>query len=361
VPFARADNDQRNPARGTVRRGGRILNMKWISILLLTFGLALPAAASQITLYSHRHYEADNALFASFTQQTGIKVNVVKAGADELIERLKAEGVNTPADILITADAGRLVRAQREGLLQPVRSAWIEERVPASLRDPGGHWFGFTKRARVIVYAKDRVQPSGLSTYEDLADGKWRGRLLVHSSANMYNQSLLASLIAHHGQPKAQEWAAAIRRNLARPPQGGDRDQMRAVAAGLADVAVANTYYLGLLVNSTEDSDRAAAAKLGVFFPNQDDRGTHVNISGAGLTAASRNREAAVKFLEFLASEEAQKVFPQSTSEYPVVSSVEWSDLQIEWGRFKEDTLNLSELGELNEEAVRIFNRVGWR
>jgi len=335
--------------------------MKQLILSTLTLVLALPAAAGEITLYSHRHYEADDALFAAFTKQSGLKVNVVKAGADELIERLKAEGANTPADLLITADAGRLVRAQREGLLQPVGSAVLEERIPASLRDPGGHWFGFTKRARVIVYAKGRVKPSELSTYEDLADQKWRGRLLIHSSANIYNQSLLASLIAHHGQTKAQEWAAAIRQNLARPPQGGDRDQMRAVAAGLADVAVANTYYLGLLVNSTEAADRAAAAKLGVFFPNQGDRGTHVNISGAGVTKASKNREAALKFLEFLASDEAQKVFPQATSEYPAVPSVEWSDLQKEWGRFKEDALNLARLGELNEEAVRTFNRVGWQ
>lgn len=335
--------------------------MKRLSLFLLALGLVLPAsAADEITLYSHRHYEADDALFDAFTEQTGIKVNVVKAGADELIERLKAEGANTPADILITADAGRLVRAENEGLLQPVESDTLEKRVPSSLRDPEGHWFGFTKRARVIVYAKDRVKPSELSTFEDLADAKWRGRILVRSSSNIYNQSLLASIIAAHGPEKAQEWARAVRRNMARPPQGSDRDQMRAVAAGLGDVAIVNTYYVGLLVNSSEAADRETAAKLGVFFPNQNDRGTHVNVSGAGVTKASDNREAAVKFLEFLASDKAQAVFPRETSEYPVVPDVEWSELQKSWGKFKEDSLNLSELGERNEEAVRTFNRAGW-
>jgi iron(III) transport system substrate-binding protein len=334
--------------------------MKRTSLFALALSLALPAFANELTLYSHRHYESDDALFAAFTKQTGIKVNVVKAGADELIERLKAEGANTRADILITADAGRLVRAEKEGLLQPVRSKSLEDRIPASLRDPEGHWFGFTKRARVIIYAKDRVKPSDLSTYEDLADSKWRGRILARSSANIYNQSLLASVIAHQGQAKAQEWARAVRGNMARPPQGSDRDQLRAVAAGLGDVAIVNTYYFGLLVNSTEAADREAAAKLAVFFPNQNDRGTHVNISGAGITKASKNRAAAVKLLEFLASDEAQKVFPLETSEYPVVPSVEWSALQESWGKFKDDTLNLSVLGELNEEAVRTFNRAGW-
>ncbi|HVR36563.1 MAG TPA: Fe(3+) ABC transporter substrate-binding protein [Methylomirabilota bacterium] len=334
--------------------------MKLLSVLLLASGLALPAAASEITLYSHRHYEADDALFDAFTKRSGVRVNVVKAGADELIERLKAEGANTPADVLITADAGRLVRAEKEGLLQPVESKTLAARIPSALRDPEGHWFGFTKRARVIVYAKDRVKPSELSTYEDLADNRWRGRILVRSSANIYNQSLMASMIAEHGGQKAQEWARAVRRNMARPPQGSDRDQMRAVAAGLGDIAIANTYYLGLLVNSSEAADRAAAEKIAVFFPNQDGRGTHVNISGAGVTKASDNREAAVQFLEFLASDEAQAVFPTSTSEYPVATSVEWSDLQKQWGRFKEDSLNLSVLGELNEEAVRTFNRAGW-
>lgn len=334
--------------------------MKKTLLSAVAVALALPAFANELTLYSHRHYESDDALFAAFTKQTGIKINVVKAGADELIERLKAEGANTPADILITADAGRLVRAEKEGLLQPVQSKSLEDRIPASLRDPEGHWFGFTKRARVIIYAKDRVKPSDLSTYEDLADGKWRGRILARSSANIYNQSLLAAMIAHHGQAKAQEWARAVRGNMARPPQGSDRDQLRAVAAGLGDVAIVNTYYFGLLVNSTEAADRAAAAKLAVFFPNQNDRGTHVNISGAGVTKASKNREAAVKLLEFLASDEAQKVFPIETSEYPAVPSAEWSALQKSWGQFKEDTLNLSVLGELNEEAVRTFNRAGW-
>lgn len=335
--------------------------MKSLIRFLAVLGLVIPTVGADLTLYSHRHYEADDALFATFTKQTGIKVNAVKAGADELIERLKAEGANTPADILITADVGRLVRAQTAGLLQPTKSTQLEERIPAALREPGGHWFGFTRRARVIIYAKDRVKPSELSTYEDLATDRWRGRLLIHSSGNIYNQSLLASMIAHHGPEKAQAWADGIRKNMARPPQGGDRDQMRAVAAGLADVAIANTYYLGLLVNSTEAADREAASKLGVFFPNQEDRGAHVNISGAGVVRGSKNADSARRFLEFLASDEAQRVFPAATSEYPAVPSVEWSALQKQWGLFKADGLNLAVLGERNEEAVRLFNRVGWR
>lgn len=334
--------------------------MKRLFILLFVLGLVDSVSANEITLYSHRHYEADDALFDAFTQKTGIKVSVVKAGADELIERIKAEGSNTKADILITADAGRLVRAEKEGLLQPVQSQTLEDRIPASLRDPEGYWFGFTKRARVLVYAKGKVKPTELSTYEALAEPGWRGRILVRSSSNIYNQSLLASMIAAHGPTKALEWARAVRGNMARPPQGSDRDQMRAVAAGLGDVAIVNTYYLGLLVNSSEASDRETAEKLAVFFPNQGGRGTHVNVSGAGVTKASDNKEAAVKFLEFLASDEAQAVFPKSTSEYPAVPSVEWSELQQSWGRFKEDSLNLSILGELNEEAVRTFNRAGW-
>lgn len=334
--------------------------MRHLFALMVALGMATSLFGDEITVYSHRHYEADDALFAAFTKSTGIKVNVVKAGADELIERLKAEGANTPADVLITVDAGRLVRAKKDGVLYPAESKVLTERIPAALRDPDGNWFGFTKRARVFIYAKDRVKPSELSTYEDLADSKWRGRILIRSSANIYNQSLLASMIAAHGQSKAEGWARAVRRNMARPPQGADRDQMRAVAAGLGDIAVVNTYYYGLLTSSPEAADREAASKLAVFFPNQNDRGTHVNISGAGIVKGSNNKEGALKFLEFLASDEAQEVFPTATSEYPVVTSVKPSPDQQKWGSFKEDSLPLSTLGELNEEAVRTFNRAGW-
>jgi len=338
--------------------------MKPVSLFLASLfassAAVLPLAADEITLYSHRHYEADELLFRKFTAETGIEVNVVKASADELIERLKAEGENTKADLLMTADAGRLQRAKAAGVLQPITSDKLEERIPEPLRDPEGTWFGFTQRARILAYAKDRVKPADLSTYENLAHPTWRGRILVRSSANIYNQSLLASIIAAHGEEEALAWAKAVRGNMARPPQGSDRDQMRAVAAGLGDVAIVNTYYVGLLLNSSDPKDREVGRSLGIFFPNQDGRGAHVNVSGAGVTKASEHREAAIRFLEFLASDEAQSTFPLATYEYPVVEGVEWSDLQKEWGRFKADSLNLATLGELNEKAVEIFNLAGW-
>ncbi|MEM7396799.1 MAG: extracellular solute-binding protein, partial [Verrucomicrobiota bacterium] len=218
---------------------------------LVTWSIAAPLHAEEITLYSHRHYPSDDALFKRFTEKTGINVNVVKAKADELIERLKAEGENTPADIFMTADAGRLERAKAGGLLKAAPSTTLQSRIPSTFRDPDDTWFGFTKRARIIAYAKDRVKPSELSTYEDLMEKKWKGRILVRSSSNIYNQSLMASMIAAHGEQKATEWAGKIRNNMARAPQGSDRDQMRAVAAGLGDVALVNTYYVGLLLNSS--------------------------------------------------------------------------------------------------------------
>ncbi len=330
--------------------------------LCLSFGFALSAFAAddEITLYSHRHYPTDVELFAKFTEQTGIKVNVVKAKADELIERLKAEGDNTKADILIAADAGRLVRAKSEGLLKAVDSASLAERIPAAYRDPDGQWFGFTMRSRILAYAKDRVKPEELSTYEAMADKQWRARVLVRSSSNIYNQSLMASLIENLGRDQALAWAQSVRGNMARPPQGSDRDQMRAVVAGLGDVAIVNTYYVGLLANSTEEKDRKVADSIGIYFPNQDGRGAHVNVSGAGLVKGSKNVAAATKFLEFLASDEAQSSFPHATYEYPVVEGIEWSPLLKSWGTFKADALNLSKLGELNETAVEVFNEAGW-
>ena len=336
--------------------------MKAILQILVTslLGAALALGKEEVMLYTHRHYEADEALFAEFTKNTGIAVNVVKSGADQLMERLKQEGHRSPADLLMTADAGRLHRAKSMDLLQPVTSEALSTSIPEALRDPEGYWFGFTSRARVIVYAKDRVKPSELSTYEALAGKQWRGRVLARSSSNIYNQSLLASIIAAHGEAKASEWASAVRQNMARAPQGSDRDQMRAVAAGLADVAIVNTYYVGLLKNSADAKDREVASKIGVFFPNQGDRGTHINVSGAGVVKAAKHKENAVKLLEFLASKEAQASFPVTTYEYPVSKDVPWSDLLKSWGIFKQDSLSLARLGELNKAAVKVFNRAGW-
>lgn len=334
--------------------------MKHPFVFLCALIVSASVTAGEITLYSHRHYESDDALFAKFTEQSGIKVNVVKASADELIERLKAEGDNSKADILITADAGRLQRAKEAGVLQSVESEVLSSRIPENLRDPDNQWFGFTQRARIIAYAKDRVKDGELTSYEDLADPKWRGRILARSSSNIYNQSLLASIIAANGREDGLAWAKSVRGNMARPPQGSDRDQMRAVVAGLGDVAIVNTYYVGLLLTSEDEKDREVGESIGIFFPNQDDRGTHVNISGGGVTKSSGNKEGAIAFLEFLASDEAQASFPQSTYEYPVVESVEWADMQKKWGTFTSDSLNLSKLGELNGEAVEVFNEAGW-
>ena len=241
---------------------------------------------------------------------------MVTASADELITRLENEGANSPADVLITVDAGRLHRAKAKGLLQPVRSELLETAVPASLRDPEGYWYGLTMRARVLVYDTSRVSPEELSTYEALAEPRWKGRILTRSSGNVYNQSLLASLVASLGEEAAEKWAAGVAANMARPPSGGDTDQIKAVAAGVGDVAISNTYYFGRLLASSDPEERRLAERLAVYFPNQEDRGTHVNVSGAGVTVSSKNVENAIRLLEFLTSEEAQKVFAEANFEY---------------------------------------------
>ena len=328
-------------------------------ISLVVFNV-LPVVAQEVTLYSHRHYEADEKLYEKFTKDTGIKVNVVKASADALIERIKAEGKESPADLLIAADAGRLVRAQDAGVLQAATSSKLDKQVPKNMRDAAGHWYGFTVRSRVLIYSKDRIKPSQLSTYEDLADPKWKGKLLARSSSNIYNQSLLASIIANNGKSGAAKWAAAVRKNMARPPEGSDRDQMRAVAAGIGDVAIANTYYVGLLVNSSNPKDREVAEKVGVFFPNQKGRGAHINISGGGVTKSSKNKKNAIKFLEFLTSSESQKIFGNVNYEYPIKIETNKSELLKSWGSFKADKVNLSILGIKNSEAVKLFDKAGW-
>lgn len=329
-------------------------------ILILTVGL-MPLLANALTVYSYRHYESDEQLFELFTQKTGIPINVVKAKADTLLERLKAEGKNSPADVLITSDASRLAAADRAGLLQPIESQKLQEKVPAHLRDPDGKWFGFTQRARVLVYHPDRVHPSELSTYEALADPQWKGRLLVRSSSNIYNQSLMAAMLVANGSDSALKWARGLVANMARPPQGSDRDQMRAVAKGLADVAIVNTYYLGLLKHSSLPADRDVAEKLKIFFPNQAGRGTHINISGAGVTKSSRQPEQAIQLLEFLVSAQAQGTFPAATYEYSVLRDAPLSELHASWGVFKMDSMPLSLLGDHNVAAVKLLNKAGWR
>jgi len=314
-----------------------------------------------VHVYSHRHYDTDQALFDQFEEQTGIRVRVVSASADELIARLEREGSASPADLLITVDAGRLHRAREMGLLQPASSEVLDAAVPPHLRDPDGYWVGLTRRARIIAYARDRVAPSELSTYEALTDPEWRDRILVRSSENIYNVSHLASIVAAHGVEAAEAWAADLVLNFARPPQGNDTDQIRDVAAGVGDVALVNTYYVGRLLNSEDAASRELGQRVGVFFPNQDDRGVHVNVSGAGVTAHAPNRENALRLLEFLVGIEAQTAFAEANFEYPVREDVSWAPTLQDWGEFRQDPLPLSRLGELNNEAVRIFDRVGWR
>jgi len=314
-----------------------------------------------VSVYSHRHYEVDQQLYDRFYRETGIRVQFVNAGADELIERLKAEGTRSPADLLITVDAGRLNRAQSEGLLQPVSSLTLETRIPEPLREPDGYWFGLTKRARVIVRAVDRVAEGEISTYESLADLQWKGRIAVRSSSNVYNQSLMASIIAAAGTAQASAWARGVVDNLARDPIGNDRDQMKAVAAGIADLALVNTYYVGLMAVSENPEERRVVDRLAIVFPNQDGRGTHVNVSGAGVTAHAPNRENAIRLLEFLVSDEAQAAYAAANFEYPVVESVLPSALVASWGSFHEDTLSLATLGAFNTEAVRVMDLAGWR
>ncbi len=319
------------------------------------------AAAAEVNVYSYRQEVLIRPLLDAFKEKTGITVNLVSGKADALLERLKNEGANSPADLLLTVDAGHLHRATEAGVLQPVSSDVLAAAVPVHLRHPDGYWYGLSMRARPIFYAKDRVDPTTLSTYEELADSKWDDRICVRSSSNIYNQSLLAALIAHNGAEAVETWAKGFVNNFARKPQGGDRDQIRAVAAGQCDIALANTYYFAQLIQSDDPADREATEKVGIFWPNQNSYGTHVNISGAGLTQSARNRDSAIKLLEFLVSEEAQRIYADIVNEYPVRPGVPPSDIVAAWGSFKADDLNLSVLGTNNAEAVRIADRADWR
>lgn len=323
--------------------------------------LALSASANELNVYTHRHYKADESINALFKERTGITVNVVSAEADQLIERLKSEGERSPADLLVTVDAGRLQRAKAAGLLRALESEILEQRVPPALRDADGQWYGYAVRARVIIYAKDRVKPEDVKRYADLADPRWKGLVLARSSGSAYNQSLLASIIAAEGEEKAEAWAKGVVANFARDPQGGDRDQIKGVASGLADLCISNTYYLGLLLNSTDDADREAARKVGVIFPEQDGRGTHGNIAGAALAKHAKNVDNARTYLEFLTSPEVQKLIANGTYEYPINLDTSLSSTHEGWGEFKFDETTFPQLGQFQEAAVRVFDRAGWK
>ncbi|MDX2215198.1 MAG: Fe(3+) ABC transporter substrate-binding protein [Oculatellaceae cyanobacterium bins.114] len=320
-----------------------------------------PAQGGVLNLYSARHYDTDDSLYSSFSDRTGVQINLVEADADQLIERIKSEGANSPADVLMTVDAGRLWRAQQDGLFQPIASSVLEQAIPANLREPQGNWFGLSKRARVIVYNKDRVNPAELSTYENLVDSKWRERILVRSSTNIYNQSLTGAILAAIGSQATEQWARGLAANFARPPEGNDTAQIQAVAAGVGDLAIVNTYYVARLAKSQNPEERAIAEQVGIFFPNQRDRGTHVNISGAGVLRTARNKDAAIQFLEHLVSPQAQEIFALGNNEYPVVAGAPIDSTIRGFGQFREDTVNAAVFGRNNAEALRIMDRAGWR
>lgn len=328
-------------------------------------GLALLASANvlaeEVNVYSAREEQLIKPLLDAFSKDTGIKVNLVTGDDDPLLERLKREGANSPADVLITADAGRLYRATQNGSLQAIQSAKLNQAVPANLRDPENRWFGLTYRARVIFYNKDKVKPNELSTYEALADPQWQGRVCVRSSNSIYNQSLLASMIQADGAAQAENWAKGLVNNFARAPAGGDRDQIKAVAAGQCDVALANTYYYAQMLYGKDTAQKAAASKVGLFWPNQNNRGTHINISGAGVTTAAKNKENAIKLLEYMVLDDAQRWYSSTNGEFPVKPGITASPELQSWGNFKRDPVNLSVLGKNNAQAVMLMDKAGWQ
>ncbi len=343
-------------------RMGRQLIAGALVVLVGLFSAGSAAIADgEVNVYSARKEALIKPLLDRFTEETGIAVKLVTGSPHQLVERMAAEGRNSPADVLITADAGNLAHAKAAGLLQVSESPVLEEAVPERFRDPDKMWWGLSLRARVVVYAPDRVEASDLTTYEGLADPIWSDRLLVRSSSNVYNQSLIASMISAHGEQETENWARGVVSNMARDPKGGDTDQIRAVAAGEGDIAIVNTYYYGRLAASTKSEDREVVEQTRLFFPNQDDRGTHVNVSGAGIAVHAPNPDNAMKLLEYLASPAAQALFAELNHEIPVRNGVAASEIVGAWGAFKQDELPLSKLGDLNRAAIELADRAGWR
>lgn len=327
--------------------------------------IAPPVAADKqpVNIYSARQAQLIQPLLERFTVATGYEVNLVTGKADALLERLKIEGANSPADILLTADVARLNQAKRGGLLQPVSSDVLTARIPSRYRDPDGRWFGMSLRARVIMVAERAYADLSphLRDYEDLADLRWRGNICIRSSSNVYNQSLTASLLARHGEGATLAWAQNLVNNFARAPTGGDRDQILAAAGGLCDIAVANTYYLAMMLHGNNPAQRKAAQAVRVIWPNQDNRGAHINVSAAGVTTAATNKDGALALLEFLTDKESQSWYAAVNNEFPVVASAKVDEALPGWNDFKRDTIGLSRLGELNTLAVKLMDRAGWR
>lgn len=316
--------------------------------------------AGEVNIYSGRHYDSDLEIYDAFTRETGIRVNLIEAGGDALIERLAREGEASPADLFITADAGILWRAEERDLFRTVSNDVLEQRVPAAFRHPEGKWFGLSKRARIVIYNKEQGLPDGLVSYADLAAPSYRGMICVRSSSNVYNQSLLASRIAHNGVEAAEKWARAVVANFARKPQGNDTSQIEAVAAGLCRLGIVNSYYVARYVGSEDNEKAMIGDKIGVLFPDQDGHGAHVNISGAGVTAYAPNAENAERLLEYLLSDETQTAFAQGNNEYPVTATVPALGPVALLGDFVGDDLPVAALGENQTAAVEIFDRVGW-
>ena len=329
----------------------------------LIFFMAISGISSgaEVNVYSARGEDLIKPALDTFTEQTGIKVNLITESADALIRRIELEGTNSPADVLLTVDAGRLFRAKEAGILASLKSPILTQRIPSAYRDPDNQWFGLSLRSRVIMFDKSRVSAEEISSYEDLADPKWKGEICIRSSGNIYNQSLLASLIEHHGEEATEVWAEGLVSNMARRPQGGDRDQIRAAVAGQCKLAVANTYYLAGMLNSDVDTDVEVAQKIGVLWPNQDNRGAHMNVSGAGLIKGSKNVEEARQLIEFLSDDYAQGWYSEVNNEYSVRADIPVSTTLQGFGPFKADQLNLEVLGKNNEAAVRLADRAGWQ
>jgi len=341
-------------------------SMHWAErLLVLIAAISLPAWSAQdqvVNLYSARHYDTDEALYANFTKATGIEINRIEAGDDALLERIRNEGANSPADVLLIVDAARLARAEQLGLFAPVRSKALEQRIAPEFRDPNGMWFGFSSRARVIVYDKARVSPQDVATYESLADPKNRGKVCTRPGSHPYMLALVSAMIEHHGEQKAEEWARGVVANFARPPRGGDTDQIKAVAAGECGVALTNSYYLVRLMRSAKPEERAVAAQVGLVWPDQKGYGTHMNISGGGVMRNAPNRENAIRFLEYLASDSAQAYFATGNNEWPVVKTAAAKNPELaSLGTFKADPLGAAQLGKNLAAAQRIVDRVGWK
>ena len=334
-----------------------------VVIVLISSCMPNTNKSKEINIYSQRHYDSDKMQYKKFEEKTGIKVNVTKAGADELIQRLKNEGDNSQADLFITVDVGKLWQASDMGLFQKFNDQKVFDNIDPQLLDKNGFWVPVTYRSRVVVYSNERVKKEDLSTYEDLANEKWRGRLLVRSSSNAYNQALMSSLVANLGPEAVTSWSEAVVKNFARDPKGSDRDQVKAIAAGQGDIAIVNSYYIGLLLASEKEEEINAGKAVSVFFPNQGDgeRGAHINVSGIALAKNAPNKENAIELIKYLTSVEGQETYVNNSYEYSVNPNVKPDEIVQAWGEFKKDPVDLNMLGVKRDEAIRIFDKTGWK